>query len=185
MFVGVSKNIGNGFRVGLGTKIGGKKKGTNKELNTKEFQQFLSKVEEDLQLTVITFIEANGYNYKDVTKGKSTFNEDMQDNQLYQEFVKLTNEVSLNIEKILYTGDSGVIAKRHITEDVFKVKAFINEHYPNYKTKAKTGNNKGMPIWKKILLFLIVLTIINTIIEVKYPTKISEEVNKKEVSNQK
>jgi len=160
MFLGLSKNVGNGFRIGVGTQLKSKKP-SSKELNTKEFQEFMEKVENDLQEAIIIIVEANGYDFKEVLKGKSDFDEKMKDNQIYKQFEELTNEVSTEIEKVLYSGDNGVVAKRKITDSVFKIKTFINETYPNFQPKYKPKKKAG--ILKAIFWIFVIFMILSAI----------------------
>jgi len=151
MFVGVSKNIGGGFRIGIGTKIGsGNKKPSNKELQTQEFISFLKQVEDDLNNALFIFIEANGEDYYQLLKDEIDLDEIFKDNEKYHIFIKIYNDAKYEIEKILYSGDSGIVAKRAITEAVFSVKKFINREYPNFKPKIR-------PKWifHKIVIFIL------------------------------
>ena len=151
MFVGVSKNIGGGFRIGIGTKIGsGNKKPSNKELQTQKFISFLKQVEDDLNNALFIFIEANGEDYYQLLKDEIDLDEIFKDNEKYHIFIKIYNDAKYEIEKILYSGDSGIVAKRAITEAVFSVKKFINSEYPNFKPKIK-------PEWifHKIVTFIL------------------------------
>jgi hypothetical protein len=156
MFVGVSKNIGNGFRVGLGTKLGGGKKPSSKELNTKEFQEFMHKVQADINNALLVFLEANGQSYKKLVKSKVDLDDVFKDNSDYQEFISIFNQTKRDIEKVLYSGDSGVVAKRAITESVFALKEFMDSKYPNVVPKEKIKK----PMNKFLKWFLIIFAIL-------------------------
>ncbi len=146
MFLGVSKNVGNGFRIGVGTKIGGgKSKGpTNKELKSSEFSAFMNKVQTDMNENLIGFIESNGQNFKQLQKSKVDLDEVFADNEKYKEFMAVYNASREEIDKVLYTADDGIVAKRNITDAVFNVKNFISREYPNYQAKSSGG------IWNSI-----------------------------------
>lgn len=168
MFLGVSKNIGNGFRVGVGTKLG-REKATSKEFNTKEFQEFIQKVENDLNESLIVVIEANGYDYNNLLKNED-IKKELQSNEKFNKFNQIANEVNLNIEKILYSGDNGIVAKRKITDELFKIKEFMLENYPNItpKHKIKKKNNifvKALKLIGKIFLFLLLLGFILSLLD--------------------
>lgn len=137
MFLGVSKNVGNGFRVGVGTKIGGSKKPSSKDLQTTEFREFLKKVENDMNEALVIFVEANGKDFKKLEKSKADLDEVFKDNPKYHEFIGLFRDKKMDIDKILYSGDSGVVAKRAITDSIFELKAFLNKEYPGFKPKYK------------------------------------------------
>jgi len=157
MFIGLSKDIGGGFRVGVGTRLGsGSKKPSNKELQSKEFVAFLRRVEEDLNEALMIFIEGNGHNLQQLIKKKTDLDELFRDNDKYDEFITIYNNAKYEIEKILYTGDSGVVAKRAITDVVYTVKNFINREYPNVKVKKKSRGSKIFSfIWKSIVVLLV------------------------------
>lgn len=132
MFFGVSKNIG-GFRIGVGTRISGKKKGpTNKELKSAEFSAFMDKVQGELNTAIATLIEANGYDFNKLRKEKADLNEVFAGNEDYKEFISLFESAKSKIEKVMFSGDNGVVAKRTITDEVFKIKEFINRTYPGF-----------------------------------------------------
>lgn len=132
MFLGVSKNIG-GFRVGVGTRISGRNKGpTNRELNSAEFSAFMKKVQAEINTAVATIIEANGYDFNQLQKENADLNEVFSENEDYKEFISIFESSKLNIDKVLFSGDNGVVAKRTITDELFKIKEFINKTYPGF-----------------------------------------------------
>lgn len=169
MFLGVSKNVGNGFRIGVGTKIGGGKspKPSNKKLRSDEFSTFMLKVQTDMNSGLLAFIENNGQNFKQLQKSKADLDEVFADNEKYKEFMSIYNQAREDIDKVLYTADDGIIAKRSITDAVFNVKNFISREYPNYQVRTENV------IWKSIksvvkvvgysILALVVLSIVMAI----------------------
>ena len=182
MFVGFSKNIGGGFRIGIGTKIGSNKKINNKELQTREFQDFLKQVEIDLKNSLMTFVEANGEDYYKLLKDKVDLDDVFKDNKKYHIFIKIYSDAKYEIEKILYSGDSGIVAKRGITEAVFNIKRFINEEYPNFKPKfnIKMYIHKIFTfIWKSILVIFILLLL--TMFNIDSKNQDNKNTVKKEV----
>jgi len=148
MFVGVSKNIGNGFRVGVGTRLSGGKKGSSsKELKTAEFSQFMNKVQDELNTIVATFIEANGHDFKKLMKEKTDLDELFANNENYDEFISRFRKAKTTIEKVLFAGDDGVVAKRAITDEIFELKEFIEKCYPGFvPTSAAIDDRRSVGI---------------------------------------
>lgn len=166
MFVGASKNIGGGFRIGVGTRIGGGKKQTQVQLKDKEFQNFLQTVQNDMNKFLITFIEANNKDFKEIEKAKIDLNEVFKENEDYKEFIELYQSVKNKIDKVIYMGESGLVAKKHITNELFELKNFIETKYPNFEPKYKI-NKSPFSIIKKIgkyfLIFMAIMFVLGII----------------------
>lgn len=159
MFVGASKNIGGGFRIGVGTKIGGGKKQTQEQLKDKEFQKFLNTVQNDMNIFLITFVEANNQDFKEIEKSKIDLDEVFKDNEDYKKFIELYQSVKNKIDKVIYMGESGLVAKKHITNELFELKQFIETKYPNFEPKYKTNNSSFSTIKKIVKYFLIFMVV--------------------------
>lgn len=171
MFIGLSKNIGGGFRIGLGTKIG--KSGSKDTKNSKgEFASFVQKVENDMNNLLIIFLESNGQSFKKLQKSKEDLDVVFAGNSDYKEFTSIYFSAQKEIEKILYREDTTSSAKKAITEAVFTVKDFINKKYPNAKQKIDTTRSKSI---KKLLLLAVILFVIFSLIAGK-----SEQANRVE-----
>ena len=56
MYLGLSKNLGGGFRVGVGTKLGGSKKPSKNN----DFQKFIESAQTEFNNAFCDFIAANG-----------------------------------------------------------------------------------------------------------------------------
>ncbi len=161
MFVGASKNIGGGFRIGVGTRLGSKKKGmTAEQKKDKDFMSFLSTAQKDMNEALVTFIEANGEDFKKLMKSKVDLDEVFLNNDDYKEFKETFDDAKLKIDKIIYSGDSGVYAKRQITNGIFEIKNFIDTKYPNFKPKYKIGSTGGFfGFIKRVVYGVILLTV--------------------------
>lgn len=143
MFLGISKNIGGGFRIGVGTRISSGKKGpSNKDLRTAEFSQFMKKVQLELNTAVATFVEANGHNFKQLMKGRADLDEVFVNNENYDEFISRFNKAKKSIEKVLFSGDEGIVAKRTITDEVFSLKEFLEKIYPGFSPVSAVIDDK-------------------------------------------
>ena len=68
MFSGISKHLGNGWRVGIGTRLKGSKKPSSKEIREAEFIKFIQKAKVDLEALIIGFAVANSGDYEQIKK---------------------------------------------------------------------------------------------------------------------
>lgn len=159
MYVGLSKNIGNGFRVGIGTRINTKP--SNKKLKNDDFMNFLAKVQDKLNYLLLTFIEANGYKYDELVKYQVDLDDIFSESKEYKDFISLLSNSKSTIDKILFSGDDGVVAKRTITEEVFKIEEFLNSTYPNFQPKGtlkdiERANSPIKTTFYKVLLGVLI-----------------------------
>jgi len=153
MFVGVSKNLGNGFRIGIATQI--MSNSTTKELKSKEFQSFLQQVQIDMNNALKTFIEANGKNYKELVKSQEDLDEVFSNTPYYKDFSSLYASVKNEIEKIIYSGDTGVVAKRTITDNIFELKNFIKSRYPTTSIPVEKKKSNIFVKLLKVILYMV------------------------------
>lgn len=156
MFIGISKNVGNGLRIGVGKRIGGRRKGPSaKQIKTKEFGEFLKKVEDELNIALITFVQANHLDYYELEKNDTRLESVIKDTETYEQFIDHLMSAQNEIEQVIFSGDEGVVARRKITESVYTVKNFINKKYPGFTPKLK--KKKSMPLlvlfWIGVLFF--------------------------------
>lgn len=152
MFLGVSKNIG-GFRIGVGTRLSGKNKGpTNSEIKSAEFSEFMNKVQDEITRAVKIFVEANGYNFNELLEEKADLNDVFAGNEDYNEFISIFEDSQLKIEKVLFSGDTGVVAKRTITDELFKIKEFISKKYPGFTPSVTPA--PSLPLKRRVGLLL-------------------------------
>ena len=132
-----------GFRIGVGKKVGGvnfffskslsgsTKKATTKgpsatELKDKEFSDFLHKTQKDSNHLIMDFFELNGYNPSRLSKEKIDIDDLFENDESYELFSELALNLKEQIEKVDYSGDTGIQAKRDIAEKLFALKGFIN-----------------------------------------------------------
>ena len=94
MYIGMSKNIGGGFRIGFGTKIGGRKTvPTSKELRTSEFNAFMQKVQNELDSALITYVKANGHDFDALENEQVDLDVLFKDSDDYDEFRNIVTNV--------------------------------------------------------------------------------------------
>ena len=132
-----------GFRIGVKKKVGGvnfffskslsgsTKKATTKgpsatELKDKEFSDFLHKTQKDSNHLIMDFFELNGYNPSRLSKEKIDIDDLFENDESYELFSELALSLKEQIEKVDYSGDTGIQAKRDIAEKLFALKGFIN-----------------------------------------------------------
>ena len=133
-----------GFRIGVGKKVGGvnfffskslsgsTKKATTKgpsatELKDKEFSDFLHKTQKDSNHLIMDFFELNGYNPSRLSKEKIDIDDLFENDESYELFSELALNLKEQIEKVDYSGDTGIQAKRDISEKLFALKGFIKK----------------------------------------------------------
>ena len=152
MFLGISKHLGNGWRVGVGTRLKGSKP-NSKEIKEKEFNEFIDNANEDLKNHMKGFAEIHGEDYDEVMKDKGRI---LHKYDGYAEFLELYNHAMDTIDKIIYSGNKGVTARRKVTNDVYDVKNYFQNKFPGYEVQeSQIGQNSGYG-WK-ILIFSMVL----------------------------
>ena len=132
-----------GFRIDKKKKVGGvnfffskslsgsTKKATTKgpsatELKDKEFSDFLHKTQKDSNHLIMDFFELNGYNPSRLSKEKIDIDDLFENDESYELFSELALSLKEQIEKVDYSGDTGIQAKRDIAEKLFALKGFIN-----------------------------------------------------------
>lgn len=146
--VGVGKKIGGfNFFIGKTISMGGSRSSNSvtkskepsvKEVKDKEFQDFLYKCQQDTNYLIMDFFELNGYDPKRLQREQIDLDDLFAEDESYETFSELVLRAKETIERIVYSGDTGIQAKREISEKIFDVKAFINrfkrrEHVnPNY-----------------------------------------------------
>lgn len=149
--VGVGKKIGGfNFFIGKTISTGGSRRNSNsatkahskqpsaKDIKDKEFQDFLYKCERDTNYLIMDFFELNGYDPKRLQREQIDLDDLFVDDESYETFSELVLSAKETIERVVYSGDTGIQAKRDISEKIFDLKGFINrykrrEHVnPNY-----------------------------------------------------
>lgn len=144
------------FRVGVGKKIGGfnfflgktlstgsstKRTTTNtkqaspkpkvltaQEIKDREFQDFLLRCESDVNENIMEFFRLNGYDPLRLQRSKIDLDDLFYEDDSYQEFAELVLTTKEAIEKVVYSGDTGIQAKRDISDKFFVLKGFINRY---------------------------------------------------------
>lgn len=137
-----------GFRIGVGKKVGGvnfffskslsgsakkaTKKATNKapsatELKDREFRDFLHKAQKDANHLIMDFFELNGYNPSRLNRENIDIDDLFENDESYELFSELAQNLKEQIEKVDYSGDTGIQAKRDISEKLFALKGFIKK----------------------------------------------------------
>lgn len=144
MYLGASTTIG-GIRVGF-------IKSFKNEIRNKEFNDFVEKVNKDIELLIKDLFYAKGYNSKNK---KDIQNIDIENDKELILFKTIINRAYDKIEKSLYAKDYGISTRRYLTNIVFELQEVININFPNYKRTIK----KESFLSKIIKLVFIVLCI--------------------------
>lgn len=131
MLIGISKNVGD-YQIGIATEIG---KPSAAELRTKDFAAFLRKVQAELEHAIDSFIEAKGGELDEIKKHNVKLHDLFKDDDDYKQFRSIFFQAKKTIDKTVYAGDNGIVAKRLITEEIFKIKDFFAREFPHYTLK--------------------------------------------------
>lgn len=130
--VGVGKKIGGiNFFLGKNLSSGSSKKNDEpsaKEKKDSEFQNFLYNCEFDVNKLIMEFFRLNGYDPLRLQREKIDLDDLFEGEDSYQEFSELVLVTKEAIEKVVYSGDTGIQAKRDISDNFFAIKAFINRY---------------------------------------------------------
>lgn len=146
------------FRVGVGKKIGGinfflsksvsgssskVKKLSAKDLKDKEFNDFLRKCESDTNYAIMDFFRLNGYDPARLQRERIDLDDLFEGDESFEVFSELVLCAKEEMEKAMYSGDTGIQAKRDISEKIFELKGFISRY------KARDHENSKYPFLKQ------------------------------------
>ncbi|MBL3520275.1 hypothetical protein H0A43_07290 [Arcobacter lanthieri] len=136
MFLGVSKNIG-GFRIGVGTRIN--QNPTGKELKNLEFKEFLSTMGNKAIASLKDFVNASGYDFDKLLKYEIDIDTLFVGNKKYDEFLSIAKNIEKVIKRITEIEDFGVVGKRKISDEIYKLEDFVTDYVQNYTQYLEDG----------------------------------------------
>ncbi|RBQ30648.1 hypothetical protein CRU92_10770 [Arcobacter sp. FW59] len=136
MFLGVSKNIG-GFRFGIGTSLNSKP--SNKETKDDEFKKFLALMGEKAISSLKDFLNVSGYDLNELNKHKIDLDALYVGSKKYDEFVSLTKGLERTVQRIKELEDFGLVGKRKISNEVYKLEDFVSDYVKNYDKYLEDG----------------------------------------------
>ena len=144
MFVGLSKNLGGGFRLGIGTRINlnqnnNNNKSSKKDEQEEEFIKFINSMNEKSLNSIKKFIENSGYDFNKLSNYDIDLDELFVGNKKYEEFSKLVIEASKIITRTMEIKDYGVVAKRRISDKVYELVDFEEDYSKNFNTYLEQG----------------------------------------------
>lgn len=144
MFVGLSKNLGGGFRLGIGTRINlnqnnNNNKSSKKDEQEEEFIKFINSMNEKSLNSIKKFIENSGYDFNKLGNYDIDLDELFVGNKKYEEFSKLVLEASKIITRTMEIKDYGVVAKRRISDKVYELVDFEEDYSKNFNTYLEQG----------------------------------------------
>ncbi len=143
MFLGLSKNIGGGFRLGIGTRINLNQNNNNKiskkDEQEEEFITFINSMNEKSLNSIKKFIENSGYDFNKLSNYDIDLDELFVGNKKYEEFSKLVLEASKIITRTMEIKDYGVVAKRRISDKVYELVDFEEDYSKNFNTYLEQG----------------------------------------------
>lgn len=147
------------FRIRGGKSLGGvsfsfgktlTNKPSAKEIKDKEFKNFLVKSSSDLNECVFSFIRLHGYDPKIIQKNSIDLDELFIGLESFENLKKLSLSAKDTIEKVIYSGDTGIKGKRDITDSIFDLKSFIKSipstyHKPPQQFEYLKNPNLSIP----------------------------------------
>ena len=136
MFLGVSKNIG-GFRIGVGTKINPNP--TAKELKNSEFKTFLSNMGNKAISSLKDFVNTSGYDFDKLLNYEIELDTLFVGNKKYDEFLSIVKDIEKVIKRITEIEDFGVVGKRKISDEIYKLEDFVKDYTDNYEKYLAEG----------------------------------------------
>ena len=139
--------------------VNGTKKVLTPLINDRDFKRFLENTTNALNVIMITFIEANGYDIKQLEEERSDLDQLFQDNEYYNDFIIKYLAVKQSIETAQYIGENVIYMKRKLHKDIAELQNFIKAHYPEYKPKHRIVNIKSF-IWNSIKKLFFVASIL-------------------------
>ncbi len=140
MFVGLSKNLGGGFRVGIGTRINlDNNKSNKKDEQQEEFINFINSMNDKILESIKIFIETNGYNFQELSRYEIDLDNLFLDSKKYDELIEISKEVKRVIERTIEIKDYGVVAKRKVSEEVYKLVDFVEDYKKNFNIYLEQG----------------------------------------------
>jgi len=143
MFLGLSKNIGNGFRIGVSTRLFKPKRNPSvKEANFNEFVLFLNKSQNEINAILAFFMHLNGYDFNKLMKDKTDINLLFDGDDNYNKFISKFKDAKESMDKVIFSGDMGIVAKRKITNEIFELKSIVNSFYPDSESRYNSFCSK-------------------------------------------
>lgn len=138
-------------------------KGTKKVLapliKEKAFRKSLERFIFELNNLLIVFIEANGFELKELEEQNADLNKLFKDHPNYKPFIEKFLSVHQSIESAQYITENPIYLQRKLESEIKELTKMINELYPEHKPKHKIINTRSLffSIIKKSFLLLFVL----------------------------
>jgi hypothetical protein len=144
MFLGFSKSLGGGFRVGVGTRIGGgrrqAKRGPTKAETAKlEKAQFIKKVANDSNRLLQEFLVNNNIDPSYAKRTNLDIDElfkNTENDLNYKKFAKSIIEIKETVNKLNYGGNLTEKRKETLVDLIFELQEIVNSGGPGLNSLA-------------------------------------------------
>ena len=142
--------------------INGTKKVLTPLINDKRFKKKLKKAIVELNELLIIFIEANGYNLKDIQEKSLNLNDILASNKEYENFISKYLSLQQTVESAQYISENPIYLQRKIEKGLSELKSLVKKLYPDFKAKHKVTNfgTLILSFTKKTLFFLLLLILL-------------------------
>lgn len=174
MWLGFSKHFGNGFRVGIGTKIGSSKKSkapTQQQIARLEKRAFLEKIADETNSLLYEYLANNNIDFKYIDKHNINLDALFKttDNfNHFNSFVKTIEEIKELLEKIQFGSNLTAKRKDHLIDLVFQLRKAVSETGPGLNNIANQiaieSKKTAYKIFFSILAFITITSMLSVLL---------------------
>ncbi len=138
-------------------------KGTKKVLapliKEKAFRKSLERFISELNSLLIIFVEANGYELKELEEQNADLNQIFKDHPDYKTFIDKYLSIHQSIESAQYISENPIYLQRKLDSELRELTKMIKDLYPEHKPKHRIVNTRSLffSIIKKSFLLLFIL----------------------------
>lgn len=137
MFIGFSKNLGNGFKFNIGTKLNFGL--SNKEIKDIEFKEFLESMRDKTIKAINRFVDKSGYDAIGLNKYEVDLDTLFIGSKKYEELSKILEDIIKKVERVKEIKDFGIVGKRKISDEIYKLEDFVKDYVENYQKYLDEG----------------------------------------------
>ncbi|MDR2099986.1 MAG: hypothetical protein LBP40_04050 [Campylobacteraceae bacterium] len=160
MYLGFSKNLGKGFKIGMGTKLGSSKKSATKSARARQ-QETADKVTSEINKAYHKFFRANNISKNEIDN--TDINEAFKDNKVVLEdaksLMKLYHMADEVVEKINMAGTMSASRRDKLIDITFEMKK-IADKYENDTQEITLSQGIGKGFKKDIMIAALMLIIV-------------------------
>lgn len=121
------------------------------ENENESFNAFVENTKNEAFLMFCSYLKDNGVDLDNVDTTVDT-SELVHDKVKDKELEKLMNTLSSTIEEIKYSGASGQREKNRMSKDLFSIKNWLDDNFPNWKHERDLIKKEGEKIFQEELI---------------------------------